>query len=155
MDKNFLQNKMYFAAKEGNEQVISELISQGCDINAEVYDRNMLYFACVYGNFQAVQYLVKKGVILNTSFDDNNIRENSTALDCAIHYNFLDIAKFLLENGAVPNIFDLCKLNNIEFFEIAYKKNTLPKNEIGVFEVSNRLKSFDSIRFLKNINYFD
>ncbi len=145
---------MYFAAKEGNEEAISELIFQGCDINEEVYGRNMLYFACIYGNLQAVKYLVKKNANMNTHFDDNNIRENSTPLDCAIHYKFYDIAKFLLENGAVPNIFDLCKLNNIEFFEIAYKNNTLPMNEIGVFEVSTRLKSFDAICFLKNINYF-
>ena len=85
------------AAREGHEEMVALLLSQGADINAQTEEtqETALTLACCGGFLEVADFLIKAGADLELGA--------STPLMEAAQEGHLDLVKYLLENGALVN----------------------------------------------------
>ena len=84
------------AAKEGNSEVLWELLESGADVNAFNDDANpALWFACFNGNPEIIKMLIEYGAKLDTQ----NIN-GATCLIYAASAGKFEVVKTLVEAGA-------------------------------------------------------
>ena len=83
-----------------SQEAISYILDSGTDINApKTSIDSALYSAIRYGDLDKVKFLVEAGAKINPGFHDNDISD-PTPLLTAVELGRLDIAEYLLENGA-------------------------------------------------------
>jgi ankyrin repeat protein len=90
-----------YAVTENQIDLVRYLLENRANPNA-IYRRSkdtVLHFAAIRGNLKICQLLVSKGACIDTldSYD-------RTALSYAVEKNQLDLTKYLLKNGADPNV---------------------------------------------------
>lgn len=83
-------------ALRGGVDVVSFLLEKKADPNEEVEGRPILSYAVASGNLATVELLLKSGA-------KPNAEASPTPLGLACFYNYGDMARLLLENGADPN----------------------------------------------------
>lgn len=85
----------YFDLLENEDVTGLETFLHTHNINEELHDQSLLYWAVHHNNLTFTTLLVQKGANVN-----HLDRINRTPLQIACYFGFVDIAKFLLENGA-------------------------------------------------------
>ncbi len=100
---------LMFAAKEGNEQQVAELLDRGAKVDRQSqYGWTALIFAAHYGHIEIVKRLLQQGADINHTSREIPVGfmatrggyDSTTALREAIRKSHLDIAHLLLYSGA-------------------------------------------------------
>jgi len=122
---------VYYAAENGNVEILKKLIEYGCDVNSSDAP---LTAAAYNGHLEVVKYLVDKGADLSKT---NSNKQNSLKL--AIYRKKENIISFLLEKGAVVDSQDILKSiknNNIDLFNklISSMTGDLLKSDIHLMK---------------------
>ncbi|MDR4887519.1 ankyrin repeat domain-containing protein [Fredinandcohnia sp. QZ13] len=66
------------------------------DVNEDIYDQSLLYWAVYENSYAFTQRLIQHGVNVN-----KKDKLNRTVLHIACYFGFYNIAKLLLQNGAI------------------------------------------------------
>ena len=102
-DINMLIDSKYTALIEAVEAENIESVKVLCELGAKVDiicdGETPLYVAATNNNIEIVKILLKFGANVNYITEDG-----STAYEAAIYNGYNDLAKYLLENGADPNL---------------------------------------------------
>ncbi len=134
------QSLLSIAARYGNTEIIKYLISIGADVNdVDEYAKTPLHFACLKRkdsenneNIEAVKMLINAGADPNYVSYKKFYRiygikteklsgNGDTPLHDATRMNNIEIAKYLLNNGAKPSL----KLkNNLDYTPLDYLDET-------------------------------
>ncbi len=95
-DVSVLNKKLIEACNNNRIDEIKELISKGANINAQPFGITPLIAACKNGLLEIVRFLVNNGADVN----QKDFRHDSP-LKYAISWERQDVARFLLDNGAL------------------------------------------------------
>src|SRR5688572_14035143 len=88
---------LWQAARDGDTAGITAALARGADVNARSrYDVTALFFAATSGRLEAVKLLIARGADVNAQ--DTFYR--SRAAEMAITNGHVDVALYLLQNGA-------------------------------------------------------
>ena len=99
------------ASREGEIDVVGDLLSSDVDINLTNNDgNNALWFACFNNNLTLMRLLIDAGVEINNQ-NDNGV----TVLMYAASSGKVDAVKLLLAAGANPHLKNLDDFRAIEF----------------------------------------
>ena len=91
-----LEDKLFLALDNEDVATVANVIEKKCSPNVVDEDSfSPLIIASAIGNLEMITLLVKSKA--NVSY---NGKDGSTALLCAVQEGFVDIAKYLLKNGA-------------------------------------------------------
>ncbi|WP_409345978.1 ankyrin repeat domain-containing protein [Paenibacillus sp. MBLB4367] len=94
---------LWQAAYKGNIEILKFLLSTGIDIYK--HGGHALQVASSYGHLEIVELLVKEKANINFQvFNKNDVDLSQTPLHCSASFGQLQIAQFLLENGADPTL---------------------------------------------------
>jgi ankyrin repeat protein len=96
------RSALFHAVRSGHEQIVSLLIEEGADVNRAMTDEPQstpLYVAAEVGDLRVVRMLVTKGAKVNAQASNGR-----TPLYMAVLEDHVDVAKFLLESKADPNL---------------------------------------------------
>lgn len=85
--------------------LVTLLSIPGCQSGTRA--ENVLFGAAVDGDIRAVKQSLAEGASVNARDD-----AGETALDCAVRQNHADLARYLLQQGAVPNLHDAAGLGD-------------------------------------------
>jgi cytochrome c len=88
---------LHDAAKDGNLELIEELIAQGAEINEGTGFATPLYFAIQQGHSDAAELLIERGA------DVNAPSIGGTPLHAASRAGLAELVRLLLDRGANPN----------------------------------------------------
>ena len=114
LGKNELNDKLRYAARDGDIKRVRELIGGGADVDAKsMYMKTALHWAALNGDFGLVKILIKRGADVNAKN-----KNGETALHKAALYGHVDIVKILIEKGVNVNVKDK---NNETAVEIAIR----------------------------------
>ncbi|CAH0563896.1 unnamed protein product [Brassicogethes aeneus] len=93
---------LHYAASYGYQDILLLLINFGADINALDCDKNTpLHLACDFGHETCVKALVYSSI--NVKYDLANFF-GDTPLHLATKWSYIDIVRFLVENGGYTNV---------------------------------------------------
>jgi ankyrin repeat protein len=99
VSEKYLKTIIYLAAAHGNTDTLEGLEKRFKDIyNINDGDENLLFISSANGNIETTEYFVKKG------FDVNGANYVNSILDCAVMNNHMDVAQYLLQQGARPSV---------------------------------------------------
>lgn len=93
-----LSRALVSAADFGSLLIVEEVIRAGADLNFEQDERTALMKAAKGDHFEVVQLLLSKGASVNFKSSKND----ATALSLACSEGNMEIAEFLIRNGADP-----------------------------------------------------
>ena len=133
-DKNFGWTPLHWAAGQGNLQVISALLEQEADVNAQ--DNNLwtpLHEAVSNGDLKTASFLLERGADVNAQ--DSNLW---TPLHEAVSNSDLKIASVLLEWGADVNKKDKNYWSSLELAQM--DGNTKGLRLLSKYNFSLKLK---------------
>ena len=103
---------LMFAAKEGNEKQVVQLLDEGVNVNKKSqYGWTALMFAAYYGRLEIAEQLIQRGADLNVvskriptgPMATRGGHTETTALREAIVQSHLDVAHLLLDSGSKAN----------------------------------------------------
>jgi len=119
-----IPSPLYYAASNGNEQIIRLLLKYGADVNYIIYfggrfSQGLLHYAAKAGDLRATQLLIKYGANVNVENKAKKI-----PLHIAAFYGKCKIAKCLIENGA--NINAQTKFDKVTPLHLAVKYGNSP-----------------------------
>lgn len=121
---NYGLTPLHIATANGYSETSKYLIELGANIYALDSDGwSTLMYASQSGDLELVQYLVSQNVNINQQ--DNGEYGGMTPLTLAIDSGNIEIAEFLLLNGADPNIEDTSGLNALIYSAYAGATNLL------------------------------
>ncbi|CAA9990380.1 conserved Plasmodium protein, unknown function [Plasmodium knowlesi strain H] len=114
---------IHLATKEGNMELVKRMIKSGAYINSKTKRRKFtpLHLSASKGDLDSVKFLIENHADVNALSCDNE-----TPLWCASISNHLEVCKYILTHGALPNL------------TIAKKKHDSPLHAasmMGNFEV--------------------
>ncbi|GAW82991.1 hypothetical protein, conserved [Plasmodium gonderi] len=92
---------IHLATKEGNIELIKKLLRSGIYINSKTRIRRFtpLHLSASKGDLDSVKFLIDHDADINALSSDNE-----TPLWCASISNHLEVCKYFLQNGALPNL---------------------------------------------------
>jgi ankyrin repeat protein len=93
------KSSIYKSVKEGDNQLLLNLISNGEDVNQEQDGVPLLFVACQNGNLKIVKILIEHGADVNKSEKSSD----STSILTAAQHGYLKIVELLIEHGADVN----------------------------------------------------
>ncbi len=99
--KRVLSNVIFYSIHHKRDIIVDKL-NEFIKLGVKVYNKNILYYACKNGYFDTIKLLIKQNQI-----DINQRIYNKrcdSALDISIYKCRLDIAKYLIKNGATFNL---------------------------------------------------
>ncbi len=171
-EEDFLagQTPLYGAAKRGHIAICEYLIQNGADVNAVAMTGiTPLYRATEEGHYEVVELLIRHGADVNRSPKGQVARdlqiENQTPLLVACLNNYEDIARNLIESGAIVNLTSerglspflaVCQNNNVGLARLLIRHGARydaeTKNEydgkINGLILAAESGSFDIVRLL-------
>ncbi|KJP89775.1 hypothetical protein AK88_00483 [Plasmodium fragile] len=91
---------IHVATKEGNMELVKKMIRSGIYINSKTKTRKFtpLHLSASKGDLDSVQFLIEHDADVNALSCDNE-----TPLWCASMANHLEVCKYLLTHGGLPN----------------------------------------------------
>ena len=105
------QTALMWAAAEKNPGVVQALVERGADVNAKTESGSTpLMFAAQSGDLKSAQILVAHGADVNSAATKYG---NALTVATAGHYE--DLALFLLENNADPNVADASGITPLHY----------------------------------------
>ncbi|EUD65901.1 hypothetical protein C922_03625 [Plasmodium inui San Antonio 1] len=92
---------IHLATKEGNMDLVKKMIKSGIHIDTKTRTRKFtpLHLSASKGDLDAVKFLIEHNADINALSCDNE-----TPLWCASMSNHLDVCRYLLTHGALPNL---------------------------------------------------
>jgi len=107
--------ELFEAAEKGDLSKVVTLLNDSINPGITAWDgMTPLHFASQNGHLRTVKALVLNGAKVNAKDD-----EERSALQLAVHFNYLDIAEFLVQHNADINSKDLYGLTPL-FYAAAY-----------------------------------
>ena len=131
-----MESELRTAIKENNINLVKDLIKQGIDVNyGYVWNNTALHFASETGNFEIVKLLVDNGADVNVKRDVHRDKSDKYyPLTIAITKGHLDVAEFLVNQGANVNSYDELCYTPLHFLALLsywnYKGHK--KDEVGL-----------------------
>lgn len=131
----------------GDLERVKECLANGADIEArDDNGKTALMVAVVADSFELVKYLVEQGADINANLHIENFKAtNSVATAMAFFFGYLDIAKYLVAQGAIVDRITLAmasrngNLDGIKYLlniaDIDARIALVTATEIGDFEV--------------------
>jgi ankyrin repeat protein len=94
---------IFQAIYTGDLKDVCALVDAGADVNLTTESERWppLLQACCLGKTDIATFLIDKGA--NVNWKDHSHHEQRTPLALAIQYNNVELARYLLKNGADPN----------------------------------------------------
>lgn len=94
--RNYLDVRLFLAAKSGNTAALLQLIKQGANVNSYTPDRETpMHAAASTGKLHIIKILLEKGAHL-----DSRTRSAWTPLHHAVRFGHVPTVNFLLSQGA-------------------------------------------------------
>ena len=105
------QTTLYYASREGKNQLIDFLLEHGCNPNQiDNYGQSPIFYACREGKLNTVQKLMDLGA--NHDYVDNN---GQTPVFYTIKNNRIEMVEYLLSRGIDVNVKDNKGTTPIEY----------------------------------------
>ncbi len=99
------------ATKEGNLEIVWELIADGAELNIRNNDgNNALWFACFANHFELINLLIDGGINI-----DNQNDNGATALMYVASAGKTELVKLLLQKGANSQLKNLDDFRAVDF----------------------------------------
>ncbi len=99
------------ATKEGNLEIVCELIADGAELNIRNNDgNNALWFACFANHFELINLLIDAGINI-----DNQNDNGATALMYVASAGKTELVKLLLQKGANSQLKNLDDFRAVDF----------------------------------------
>ncbi|CDW71912.1 bromodomain containing protein [Stylonychia lemnae] len=115
------QTALYYAAREGKNQLCDYLIENGCKVNhIDTYGQNPIFYACREGKLETVKSLIAKGS--DADLVDNN---GQTPIFYAIKHGKIEVVETLIEYGAKLDTSDKKGLNVIQWTKRSKKDHIM------------------------------
>ena len=90
-----METPLHFAAENGQEEVVEQLIDKGANVNANAkWERTPLHGTAKTGQIGIIELLITAGANVNAKDF-----ENKTPLDEAINYKHTEAANLLRKHG--------------------------------------------------------
>lgn len=142
-------NALMHGIRKGSNEMVKTLIERTNLFQVDTFNYTALHHACESGSLEMVKLIVEKDIL------DINKKDifGKTPLQIALHDSFLDIADYLIQNGANPIFQDLdghpaydyaAKFDDSETFLVKYEPAE-PYLD-GMFRLLIRFSRFKTIK---------